>query len=181
MYGLALHHLLLIFGARPFLPHGKGALILILGGMVVLCFSLLWSFLTPARRGPFPARPSSGRVVSGAHPGRALATPPPASPVAVAVAYQGTPWIRAVLATAGRAGLGRAELRLSGPGRHVIVLSNCRSCRGRRRGFGCEHERGMLEHVMRAFAPHGRVVETACNSASTGACTFELRPGATAT
>ena len=87
------------------------------------------------------------------------------------------PWMGTLMATAVRAGLGQPELVGSEAVRHMLLLEHCRSCRGRRRGSGCEDERGTLEQVLRAFAPQGRVVEMSCNAGRRGACTFEIRTG----
>ncbi len=175
MPGPAFSILSAVFAALPFLPRGKGALILMLGGMLVLTFSLLWSFVTPRRQGAQGLQTGT-RVIPNVLPGEFLR--PPGAPARDRVRFDaGTYWIRSVLSTAARAGLGRPELVQSGPGRHVIRLSNCRSCHERRRGAGCEEERGTLEQVMQTFAPRGRVVELSCSVGTPIACTFELRPG----
>lgn len=169
-----------VFGAIPFLPRGKGALILIFGGMAVLTFSLLWSSVLHRRSAaiePDVQDTTSTRPTRGSLSIRLAETPPP--PLGVPPDTR-VAWLRTVMATAARAGLGQAELVQSESLRHVVLLTNCRACRGRRRGSGCEHERRLLEQIMRTFAPQGRVVELTCNAGRRGACTFELRSGAPA-
>lgn len=168
--------LLALLGAFSFLPRGKGALILILGGMVVLTFSLLLSSFVRRRSADDMEGRSGSRK---ARPARNSFATRPVAPAAGGISSPAPePWMRAVMATASRAGLGRPELLESEPLRHVVFLADCRACRGRRRGSGCEHERSILERVMRTFAPQGRVVELTCNADRRGGCTFELRPGA---
>lgn len=176
MHGPAFSILSAVFAALPFLPRGKGALILMLGGMLVLTFSLLWSFITPRRQVMQPVR-NGTRTVQPVPRGEAFPQTPGAPPRSRVLFDTGTYWIRSVLSTAARAGLGRPELVQSGPDRHVIRLSNCKSCHERRRGPGCELERRTLEQVMQTFAPRGRVVELSCNAGTPISCTFELRPG----
>lgn len=166
--------------ALPFLPRGKGALILILGGIMILALSLFWSLFRPRRgqatqQGKTQPREQAARLDSSA-PG-----PWADAPARFGAALQfGASWVGALMVTAARAGLGRPELLTSDPLRHVLLLADCRSCRRPRRGSGCEYERDALERVMRAFEPNGRVIELVCNQHRGGACTFELRPGATA-
>lgn len=176
MHGPVFSILSAVFAATPFLPRGKGALILMLGGMLVLTFSLLWSFIVPRRPGVQPLR-SGTRIIPSAARGQTFLKPQASPSKASVFLDAGAYWIRSILSTAARAGLGRPELLHSEPLRHVIRLYNCRSCVERRRGVGCEHERRTLEQVMQAFAPRGRVVELSCNAGNPVSCTFELRPG----
>src|ERR1041385_7247303 len=94
-----------VLAVLPFLPRGKGALILILGGMVVLTISLLWSFIVPRRLWTpesTPPIPFAGGDASGA-----------SAPSGRSRALQRGPapdWVRSVISTTIRAGLGRPTL-----------------------------------------------------------------------
>src|SRR5437899_188833 len=92
--------------ALPYLPRGKGALILILGGMVVLTFALFWSFIVPRRHGTPESTPPRPLIRATAHgPDGSLS--PREEGVLRGVKDN---WVRAVIAASIRAGLGRPEL-----------------------------------------------------------------------
>src|SRR5687767_2350383 len=59
-----------VVAALPFLPRGRGALILIFGGMMVLVISLLWSVLVPRKSsmGPSESEPGRRASASGSRP-----------------------------------------------------------------------------------------------------------------
>lgn len=158
--------------ALPFLPRGKGALILILGGMAVLVVSLLWSSLVPRSAGV------RGRASSRAHAFFAPASAPPSRAPAMTPSQSVPPWIAGVIELANREGLGRAALIMDGEARPVLRLSNCRTCQRRGTALGCEHERVTLERLVRTFMASGRVLEVSCNADRRGTCTFELHTGA---
>lgn len=166
-----------VLGAVPFLPRGKGALILILGGLAALVLSLLWSVVAPRSHHRVAPRATGSRPKVRIAP-RGLATRAAAARNAEQVHMDpGAFWVRTVMSTAAHAGLGRPALVESEPGRHTILLTDCCTCRNRRRGHGCERERGILERAMKSFAPRGRAVELACNTGRRGSCTFVLLPG----
>lgn len=193
--------------AMPFLPRGKGALILIQGGLVVLGFSLLWSLLTP-RGAP---------VVQGggATPRRAVIVQPPTRPVqflerptqpilkqfqkqtwtevpARAPAFVPVPnptpvqqtsanWVGSVLEKAMRPRVGRTRLLSANPQWFILTVNACRSCRERSKGpSGCAVERAHIEECIRPTAPKAVVTEVSCNLLGHGACTFKVERGRTA-
>lgn len=177
MYSLILHVPFHVLGAAPFLPQGKGALILILGGMATLALALLWSFFGPRPHRGAMLRPTRSRPMIGVAHGGLVTRTVAARGANPTIMDSGAPWVRTVMSTAVHAELGKPALVHSESGRHTIQLSNCRTCRTRRRGNGCEHERGILERAVKTFAPRGRVVELTCNSDPRGTCTFVLLPG----
>lgn len=177
MHSLALFAVFDAVAALPFLPRGKGALILILGGMAALALALLWSFLGPRPHRDRTSRPTRSRPMVGVAHGGLVARAVATRDANQAIMDPGAPWVRTVISTAVHAELGKPKLIQSEPGRHTIHLSNCRTCRTRRRGHGCEQERGILERAVKTFAPRGRVVEVKCSTDPRGSCTFVLLPG----
>lgn len=165
----------LLVQALPFLPRGKGATILLLGGLAVLCSSLLWSLARPRGR---PSAGSSGRWGNaGLAAIRSLPSPTRlGSPSGDA--KQQPRWLRAVMSDASRQGM--AGIRLVQAGRNHAVLRPlaCASCRlGSRPMHGCERERSILDRLLAAHARGGRVVEVACSATGRTPCSFELRAG----
>lgn len=163
-----------VLGALPFLPRGKGAAILILGGMALLAFSLCWSMLV------LRSARSTLRIQARTrnHP-RQTPRPTAAKTPSLVMGIR-VPWLGTLLATAVRSGLGEPEIIGVEPNRQVLRLDNCRGCRGRQKSSGCERERADLERVIRSLSPNAEVTETACNLGRKGACNFELRTGANA-
>ena len=164
--------LLAVMGALPFLPRGKGAAILIMGGMALLAFSLCWSMLV------LRTARSTLRSQARARGSPRQAPSPPAGHTPGPVMGIRVPWLGTVLATAVRSGIGEPQITRLETNRQVLRLDNCRACRGRRGAPGCERERAALERVLCAMSPHAEVTEIACNTDRKGACTFELWTGA---
>ena len=152
LLSLNLAHAGLLAGI-PFLPAGKGALILILGGLAVLPFSLLWSRArappAPVLVGPRDAQWATGlqdvMTKAGVGPCRVLAVD--AQRCIVSLASCGT--------------CHRARLI-------------------QRRPHGCEAERRALQKGARPLVPAAVVREIACDPLGQGACTFEVRRGSAA-
>lgn len=169
-----------VLGALPFLPMGKGALILIAGGGVVMAFSLVWSLFS-RRADPASIAAHAPRRRPRIMPRRTVA---PANHAPWLVSHsQALPpverWMTSVMSNVARQGLGRPRLVSAEPGHQVLFMVGCRSCSDRRPdATGCDRERAVLEEELRAFAPTGRVVETRCDETRTqGGCTFDLWTG----
>jgi hypothetical protein len=177
----------------PFLPPGRGALILILGGLMVLPVSLLLS-----RPGARPAQAGEGRSFLSVPP----ASRSPASPYASfadlstsatadpssateewPIPWQpvdspgpgGRPWAGTGLERAIRKAVGWTQLLSVEPGHYVVRLGRCDSCL--RHTPGCERERAALEGAVRPYLLEARVAERSCAQRDRRAqpCTFDIR------
>jgi len=193
-----------IVAALPFLPRGKGGLILILGGMAAVFLAMLWLTVTdpasaprrrarmahasPAvhRRPTRPARP----VPSSAHAGRPYAGPPPRTreapyqgPAQTHVARGRQDLVHARAADpAFAADAHEAALRLGlGPvevwgAQEERCALLVKGCRSclRPGSTACEAERRAIEETVRIVHPRASVVESACQARGRGRCIFEV-------
>jgi hypothetical protein len=174
----------LVLEALPFLPAGRGALILILGGLLVLPIALLFSrggprprpemaFVPMARPHP-PARPA--QQAPPTYPAQPTHLAQPAQPVQPApqpAVPQGRGWAGTGLERALRQAVGWTELVAAEPGRYLVRLGHCGSCA--RGAPACVEERGALERAVQPYLRHAQVAEQACAQAGGRACTFEIR------
>lgn len=150
-----------VLQALPFLPAGRGALILILGGLVVLPLSLLLS--GPGKTAVVPA---NGRP-RPAHASPARASAPAGRP-------QGARgWVGTGLERALRQAVGWTELLEAAPGHYVVRLGRCGSCAAR--APACETERSALEGAVGPYLRGARVAESACVQWGGRGCTFDIR------
>ena len=149
------------------LPPGKGALILILGGLVVLGLVLLFVRFGSASAHEAPR----GHPRSEARSFVATLQGPKA--------FRAVPhWVSGLDGELDRRHLGHGRLLLADAGRCVIQLEGCASCRtAGSRMHACERERSAIEALVRAGAPGARVSEIACDVAGQGRCTFEIFRG----
>ena len=147
-----------MLAALPFLPAGKGGLILILGGLSVLATALFWAIFRDDRRsGP-------GAVGRARDPD----------------AWTDGDWVGMLQGRARQAGVGNVRLLAHGSRGCRILVEGCASCRRGRRGPGrrrCVGVRRWLEAVVRTFARRARVLEVSCNAGGRGACAFEIDLG----
>jgi hypothetical protein len=135
----------------PFLPPGRGALILILGGLLVLPVSLLMS-----------------RV--GSRSGQAVA---PLAFIPVAAPPAARPWAGTGIERAIRQAVGGTQLLSAAPGHYVVQLNRCDSCI--RRVPGCGHERDAIERAVAPYLAAARVSERLCaQERRRAACTFDI-------
>ncbi|MCA1811723.1 MAG: hypothetical protein LC623_06895 [Halobacteriales archaeon] len=187
--------LALVLGVLPFLPPGRGALILMLGGLVVLPVSLLMSRMgaRPVKAQPrhapleFVAVPAAPPPVQAAQwqPVEAPAQPAHAAPVAQAAqalhprvahhaAQAARPWGGTGLERALRQAVGGTHLLLAEPGRYVVRLGRCDSCA--RHLHACEAERAALQQAVAAYLRDPHVAEVACGRLDRRTtCTFDIR------
>lgn len=145
-----------MLAALPFLPAGKGGLILILGGLSVLATALFWSMMQGDRRvGP-------GAVDRVRRPD----------------SWTDGDWATLLQGRAKRADLGAIRLLAHGSRGCRILVQDCASCRtGWVPRRGCVEVRRWLESVVRVFARRARVVEVSCNAGGHHACAFEIDLG----
>lgn len=158
-----------------FLPLGKGAVILMLGGFLMLMITLLWSLMMP-RPGPVGTGPR--QVATGRAPPRAMFGP---GGGAVATRPVARPrWLVSVDTAARRARLGHVEVVGSSAGRPRLRLTECQSCRGRGSIEGCTAERDVIGRAVVVTEPEATVVEVSCRAHDGETCVFEVRTGAEA-
>jgi hypothetical protein len=185
--------LALVLGVLPFLPPGRGALILMLGGLVVLPVSLLMSRIgaRPVKAQPrhapleFVAVPAAPAAQAAQwQPVELQAHPAQAAPVAQATqalpphvahhAVQARPWGGTGLERAIRQAVGGTHLLLAEPGRYVVRLGRCDSCA--RHLHACEAERAALQQAVAAYLRDPHVAEVACGRLDRRTtCTFDIR------
>jgi hypothetical protein len=145
----------------PFLPPGKGGLILILGGLTMLALALLLLTVRPGRI-PGGSRLASGPVGQtmaldlGAAQAPALAEP--------------EPWHRSLCVQASRRGAHRVNLLHTSPDSCIVVVESC-SCVRRGR---CSAERRAITTSARQIRRHARVREICCRVGGTARCAFEV-------
>jgi hypothetical protein len=172
----------------PFLPAGRGALILILGGLLVLPVSLLMSRvgLRPLSAslqsvqvagtagggsglGASTVVPAAFIDVTGQVPYHGAGAHAPARPMPPRVA---TGWSGSAMEHSLRQAVGGTQLVWAAPGHYVVRLGRCNSCA--RRLAGCEGERAAIERTMGQFLRSVRVLERTCGQRQRGGCTFEI-------
>jgi hypothetical protein len=188
----------------PFLPPGRGALILILGGLMVLPLSLLMARVgsrQPARKGrgapmafiPVPAPsqhghsyvpPANAQPYSAFHPAPAPAvTHSPQPTHADGMAWQevaqpqpvSRPWAGTGMERAIRQAVGWTQLLGAEPGHYVLRLGRCDSCL--RRLPGCERERAAIARAVAPYLQNAHVTERACGQRDRrhAPCTFDVQ------
>lgn len=168
-------------GAVPFLPAGKGALILVLGGFVMLGLALLAALFAPRPTSlPVPLRRNLIRQTA---PVSFMSATPPAQPQGLVRAGANAPngWAWAFERAAEQLPMGQGHVVDADGARCVYVLDRCASCVRHTRGrHGCERERNALQRAIQRLEPRALVSETACDVNGRATCTFEIRRNATA-
>jgi hypothetical protein len=161
----------IVLALLPFLPAGRGALILIFGGLLVLPLSLLMS---GAPRRPAPAQPILFTPTAAPAPPIPPATSPSvALPVPVAFPASPRPWAGTGLERAIRRAVGATQLLAAAPGHYVVRLGRCDSCN--RRLAGCERERAALARAVAPYLQQAQVAERACaQRGRREPCTFDI-------
>lgn len=172
--------------ANPaFLPTGKGALILILGGLVMLAVTAI---LARVMAGP-PAPPAPSRTdrtaVVRRKPSRPRSRPPSTGRAGAGASTRkpgastrkrGAQWADGLERAVQAKHRGAGRVTSADRTRCFFVLDDCRSCRHhRKRRDGCERERASIQKAVQGLAPRARVVEKSCNPARKGVCIFEIR------
>lgn len=166
----------------PFLPAGKGALILMLGGLAMLTFCLLFARFSSAHAPPVMGNSAQANR-NARRPKAAAAAPvvfrPTSAPVAPSAAVgntSGAEWVAGLERAIELMHLGRGRILSADADRCAFFLSACGSCRRGSKGVrGCERERKAIERALRAQAPRVHVSEVACNPSGQGACSFDIR------
>ncbi|MES2154724.1 MAG: hypothetical protein V4510_06265 [bacterium] len=172
-----------VIAAIPFLPAGKGALILILGGLAMLTVCVLFARF---HAGPQAAHDQSGQARMASPPPRRNARPQgatvrrvaPTAPLPPSPATPGVVprWVAGLERAAAVMHLGAGRIVSADDDRCLFLLSGCGSCRmGRKGGHGCDRERKAIGRALRSQAPRVHVSEASCNASGAGACSFEIR------
>lgn len=176
--------------AAPFLPTGRGALILILGGLMMLPIALFMSRMgaphapqgRPARQPRRAGDPNAPLAFVPVAPIPAPATAPQAWPAATprwqeawaTPATPARPWAGTGLERALRQAVGGTHLLASAPGHYVVRLDACTSCA--RHAYGCAGERMAIERAVAPYLRDAVVAERACHQQDRRlACTFDIR------
>lgn len=180
----------------PALPLGKGALILIVGGIFAASISLVWTLMMPRetsmRASAQISWPHTQRHAGTARPvpmrhrqrvsGRAAAQPRPRAPPRArgrrgrARFPAGIAWLGQVSMVTEQRGLGEVEPVAVWDDDHCQVrLTECRSCKGGGTTGGCEAERQIIEGEVERYVAHPHVVEVDCQAQDGGSCVFDVR------
>jgi len=157
----------------PFLPLGKGALILIFGGALMITVSFVWIGIRPHSRVILEADLEPRPHVSFTS---MVLEPRPPRPIKAPAADAS--WSASFQERAMTIGLPHMEVVTAGPDRCVMIVRHCPSCErlGPHEG-GCENERARLERVAHVDIPDAFVTEVTCDLMHSGACVFQVRRG----
>lgn len=147
--------------ALPFLPVGRGALILILGGVSTLSLSLILLLVRPRRIPDGAKQPSGGAGRMAGLVERTLRGPLKVKPGS---------WHHALQVRAAAGGIRNLNFQVA-EGNHCLVLvEGCVSCRRGRNG--CDRERRTIERAIRVLHRRARVVEVSCRLSNKPQCAF---------
>lgn len=156
-----------------FLPAGRGASILILGGIAVAAISLTIAlYVSPAKpKGSGTATGRSGPAADGTgdpwarfSSAHADPTPDPA-------------WLEGVRKVAAQSDLGEVVLLSERSGRQAVALPACSGPAAAHDGPTCDHAGELIRAGVRAVEPGGTVVAVSCAAQGAQACVFEIRTG----
>lgn len=147
--------------APPFLPPGRGGLILIMGGLAMLAVALFSLSVSPRSYPGFVHTPRAVFATAMSASSRTSASQP---------AVQ---WPQYVQNAAVSEGLGQPLVLAVQGTRCTLLIEHCRSCRRRKRH--CTRERRALQRAARRLSRHAEVREVSCNIDRRHACAFELR------
>lgn len=159
--------------ALPFLPRGKGATILILGGILVLGLAFLLTLFSPGRA-------NGSRASRSAHNGAAtaLAVPIVVRGPSAALNDKRLGWSGPLIRGVAHAGVQGMTILAVEPERVVVRLDRCRTCeRQSSRRLQCEPERRLFVRMGRATGQHVEVAELLCRQQGQGTCVFEIDRG----
>lgn len=168
-----------VLAALPALPHGKGASILILGGLLMLTVALVWSMLQPTVLPASHDAPGDRRQ----HRPVAQTAPQPsgAMPHVDWNAPQATHRLEPLLEAARQRGIGRMTVLATWPGRSLVRLDECPSCRRHANpGKECREAARMLREAAQQLGDQVTTEERRCRSRGHGACVFEVAWGGNA-
>lgn len=160
------------YGDTLFLPPGKGASILIIGGIGMLAFSLAAALRVPQGQptGSPPASTTFRRPASHAAGRDDLVQ------FTAAQADQ-TPelaWFQAVQRAASEAGFGSAALLQDGSGRRVVAIHGCHAPGPDGDGSNCNRAREVIQGAVGSKLPNSRVATVRCNARNRRPCVFEI-------
>lgn len=168
-----MHLLDLPVAARPFLPAGRGGLILILGGLNMVVVALLLLLASSPSRAPAPVGMSGAR--------RRQVAPRPRGGPAGGGARRSAPSMdertRRLVQGAMHRQIGSPHVLVAARDRCTLRLHGCRGCESRGAAHGCARERTALQEIGYGIAPGTRVREFACRGRGDDGCWFEVTWG----
>ncbi len=161
-----------------FLPAGKGASILILGGIAMVVISLSIALYRPAAKHRPPGSSweaaRSGTGPNGAGGSWARFSSAHAAPV------PDPAWLTGLRKALAKSEVGELVLLSEPSGRRAVALPACSGSEARQGGPTCDRAHELILSGLRAVEPEGRVVAVSCKAEGGQACVFEIRIGGTA-
>ncbi len=156
-----------LLASQPMLPAGKGGLILIAGGVVMVTVALLWLSATP-RSALLVSHASVYQAHQGAPQGRGRRAQHPSPEESHALAHAGDgprPWAAFIRDAAHGSGYGSAKVEAVSPVRCLIRIEH-KDAR-----VLCRDEERCLRRAAHRIARGAKVTEVSCGAT----CLFEVR------
>lgn len=158
-----------------FLPAGRGASILILGGIAMAAISLGIALYLPREelRGSEASTatggPGSGTDATGGSWARfsAARADPTRDPA----------WLEGLRDVAAQTDLGEVVLLSERSGRRAVAIPACSGSDAPQDAPPCDHARELIRTGVRTVEPQGQVVAVSCKAQGAQACVFEIRTG----
>lgn len=158
-----------------FLPAGRGASILILGGIAMAAISLGIALYLPREElrgseasggtdGPGPGAHGEGGSWARFSAAQADETPDPA-------------WIEGLRDVAAQTDLGEVVLLSEPSGRRAVAIPACSGLDARSGAPTCGTAQELIRTGVRTVEPQGQVVAVSCKAQGGQACVFEIRTG----
>lgn len=163
-------------GDGLFLPAGKGASILILGGIAMVVISLsIALYVSPRATHKGPGRSTeSDRAGSGTN---GTGEPRPRFSAAHAGPMPEPAWLERLRETIAQKNLGEVVLLSERSGRRAVAIPACSGPEARQGAPTCDHAHKLIQAELRAVEPQGRVLAVSCKAQGGQACVFEIRTG----
>lgn len=161
-----------------FLPAGKGASILILGGIAMVVISLSIALYISPRATLKGSPPSTGTGRSGPGAdgtGEAWAR----FSAAHADPMPDPAWLEGLRKIVAQSNLGEVVLLSERSGRRAVAIPSCSGPDARQGAPTCHHAGQLIRTGLQAVEPQGRVVPVSCKAQGGQACVFEIRTGGT--
>lgn len=163
------------YGDTLFLPPGKGASILIIGGIGMLAFSLAAALRVPQGQ---PTGSPSTSTTFRRHVGRASGRDERDELVEFSAVHAGKApepaWFQAVQRAASEAGFGSAALLQGSSGRRAVAIPGCHAPGRDGDGSNCNRAREVIQEAVGSELPNSRVATVRCNARNPRPCVFEI-------
>lgn len=163
------------FEEGVFLPAGRGASILVLGGIAVVLISLTIALaINPLKlTGSRSSSETDGAGSDADGPGGSFARFSSAHPDP----GPAPAWLDSLREVADKGELGKVVLLSERSGRQAICISPCSGSEARRGAPTCDQAHELIWTAVRAVEPQARVVPVSCKAEGDHACVFEVRTG----